>query len=292
MKFAFTATFGSAARRSLLGIAAVAVVLTAQVAPARAEDGETMFKTICLACHTIGAGKRVGPDLKGVHEKRSEDWLVKFIKSSTKMIQSGDPDAVAIYEEYEKVPMPDAPYSEDQIKVIIAYIKKVSDEGTVVDLPQQAAQREATPEDIERGRQMFQGRLRFKKGGPACNSCHDVKDDAVIGGGVLAKELTTVFSRVGAPGVAAVLGKPPFPVMSAAYNGRALEEDEVFALVSFLQEADKQKAFQQPRDYGMRLFGSGVVGLVVLMGFFSLIWGRRKKQSVNQAIYDRQVKSQ
>ena len=94
--------------------------------------------------------------------------------------------------------------------------------------------KEASPAEIARGQNLFQGLERLKNGGPACNSCHHVKNDAVIGGGVLAKELTTVFSTMGTPGINAILGKPPFPVMAAAYAEHPLTDDESAALVGFL----------------------------------------------------------
>lgn len=31
----------------------------------------------CPACHTLGAGSLVGPDLRGVTERRDRDWLVR-----------------------------------------------------------------------------------------------------------------------------------------------------------------------------------------------------------------------
>ena len=37
---------------------------------------------ICNACHSIGEGKKIGPDLKGVTERREEAWLIKFIQSA------------------------------------------------------------------------------------------------------------------------------------------------------------------------------------------------------------------
>jgi len=157
--------------------------------------------------------------------------------------------------------------------------------------PVPAEARVATDDDIERGLNMFQGRVRFSNSGPACNSCHHVKNDAVIGGGVLAKELTSVFSTMGAPGVQAILGRPPFPVMEQAYSGKGLTDDEIFSVVAFLEHADAEQAFQQPRDYGVKLFVSGVVGVFVLLGTYAVLWPRRKKLSVNHDIYERQVKT-
>jgi hypothetical protein len=39
----------------------------------------------------------MGPDLIGINQKRSEEWLISFIKSSQTMIKSGDADAVSFF---------------------------------------------------------------------------------------------------------------------------------------------------------------------------------------------------
>lgn len=263
------------------------VVLSLMKAGAHAATGEENFNNLCAACHTIGGGIRIGPDLKGVNDRRSEEWLLRFIKSSQAMVRSGDPIAIAKFAEFKNIPMPDIPYSVDEIREVLAYIK-AGGSGTVAQAP---TLRAATPEDIIKGQGLFQGTIRFAHAGPACNSCHHVRNDAVIGGGVLARDLTTVFSRLGAPGVQAILGGPPFPVMEQAFKDRPLTEEEVVALVGFLQEADRQQAFQQPRDYGFKLFYSGTAGFVGLMGLFALFGRGRKKRPVNQKIFERQLKS-
>lgn len=106
--------------------------------------GEKLFKNNCKACHSVGANKVVGPGLQGINEKRSKEWLVKWIQNSAELIASGDADANAIFEEYNKTPMPAQAVSEEDITAILAYIanppgeKAVAAEGTetaVVDVP-------------------------------------------------------------------------------------------------------------------------------------------------------------
>lgn len=264
-------------------------------------EGAQYFKQVCVACHTINGGNLVGPDLENVHERRSDEWLQKFITSSQTLIKSGDPEAVAVFEQYNKIIMPDPPFTDKQITAIIGYIKAASggeaqSAGAGTAGGETAASVDtgigSTEEDIIMGQNLFQGKVRLANGGPTCISCHDVKNDAVIGGGILARELTTVFSRMGEPGVRAILGSAPFPVMQQAYVNKPLTDKEIFSIVSFLQQADKEHMFQQPRDYGVKLAGTGIVGLIVLLGVYALLWRNRKKKLVNKDIFDRQVKSE
>ena len=263
------------------------------------EPGEQVFNTTCFACHTIGGGRLVGPDLLGVHERRSQAWLENFVRSSQSMINNGDPEAVALFAEFNQMPMPDSVISDEQIGQVLNYIKvqsssaaaNTSAEVLVADDQAEVQEQPTSVEDIQTGQDLFQGYIRLKNGGPPCNACHEVRNDAVIGGGILATELTSVFSRMGGAGVKAILGHAPFPVMQAAYQDQSLTEQEVTALVAFLEYADSEQYNQLPRDYGVGLLLSGFAGASVLFIFFGFVWSGRKKGSVNQAIYDRQIKS-
>lgn len=84
------------------------------------EEGEELFKITCKACHHLDM-RLIGPPLRGVAERREEPWLLSFIKSSTTMIQSGDEVAVQLFNTYNKVPMPDQPLTDRQIRNILAY---------------------------------------------------------------------------------------------------------------------------------------------------------------------------
>lgn len=91
-----------------------------------AQDGATLYRQGCAACHSIGKGRLVGPDLKGITEKRKEAWLIKWIKSSQTLIDAGDKDAQEIYAQYNEVPMPDQDFSDVEIKSILTFIKSQS----------------------------------------------------------------------------------------------------------------------------------------------------------------------
>jgi len=99
------------------------ILLSSVITQAQTADAAKHFVE-CKACHTIGGGRLVGPDLKGVTEKYSEDWLIRFIRNSQEMVKAGDKDAVKIFNEYSKIPMPSHPALNDaQIKDILLYIK-------------------------------------------------------------------------------------------------------------------------------------------------------------------------
>ncbi len=88
----------------------------------QAPDGAQLFQP-CAACHSIGKGKLVGPDLNKVTERRDRDWLHKFIKNSQAVVQSGDDYAVKLFEANNKIPMPPFAYSDEQIDAVLNYIE-------------------------------------------------------------------------------------------------------------------------------------------------------------------------
>ena len=282
------------------GLLALMVVLGPLTAARGQEAGEQIFNTTCFACHTIGGGRLVGPDLAGIQDRRSGAWLEKFINSSGSLIESGDPDAVAVFEEYNRMPMPDAMLSGEQVERVLSYIKasSVAPEAKGVQSDAEIEVAAQIPEQVaavdkqaaQTGGDLFQGSVRFVNRGPSCNACHHLDDDNVFGGGVLAADLTRVFSRMGAAGLKAVVSQAPYPVMRAAYKNHALTATEVTRLVAFLQQVDQGQATQQTSSYATRLFAGGAGGAGILFLVFGFVWRGRKTGSVYQAIYDRQAK--
>lgn len=87
------------------------------------EDGEKLFKSYCASCHSPGSNQLVGPGLAGVYDKYEREWLYAWIKNSQELIGSGDADAVAVYEQYNKILMPAQPVNNEQIDAILDYVK-------------------------------------------------------------------------------------------------------------------------------------------------------------------------
>ena len=85
------------------------------------QAGKNLFNSNCAACHQLNR-KAVGPALRGVTEKYDKEWLYKWIKNGTQMIKDGDPQAVAIWEEYNRAVMTNYPqFSNQDIDNILAY---------------------------------------------------------------------------------------------------------------------------------------------------------------------------
>lgn len=98
------------------------LVKTSTAAPP-VDDGKKIFTTRCAACHNVNRDL-TGPALAGVHERRPIEWIISFVRSSQTLVKSGDKTAVALFEKFNKVPMPDHPdLTPDNIKNIVEYIK-------------------------------------------------------------------------------------------------------------------------------------------------------------------------
>jgi len=76
-------------------------------------SGEELFRTRCAACHSLGPQdgqgigmRNVGPDLLGVTQRRDRAWLSRWIREPDWMLAQKDAVAVALYEQYDRVAMP------------------------------------------------------------------------------------------------------------------------------------------------------------------------------------------
>jgi mono/diheme cytochrome c family protein len=93
------------------------------------EEGKSIFQARCAACHNIHK-TMTGPALAGVDQRRSMDWIINFVHSSQSVIKSGDKEAIALFEQYKNIPMPDhQDLSDSQIKNVVAYIKTEASVG-------------------------------------------------------------------------------------------------------------------------------------------------------------------
>ncbi len=258
--------------------AAPAAVEVAAAAPPTAKPagdgaqspGEELFAEKCGSCHSVGKGDRVGPDLKGVHERRSADWLAKMIKTPNAMLGS-DPDARALLKKFNNVRMPDLGLNDADVATLIELITRCSVEtcnlaGLFVPIT------EATPADVEFGRQLFVGTVALKGDGPPCISCHTAAGTRVfVAGGNLAKDLTNVFARLGDEGLDGAIKNPPFPLMKDIYAQHKLDKDEAFALRAFFSASNR--AVDEGDSFSVVL--ASLVGTGLCLIILNLFWRRR-----------------
>jgi hypothetical protein len=99
------------------------VLLAGAAFDVRAEpDPGGIFTRKCSSCHTYGKGDLVGPDLKGVTDRHSRQWLTTWISSSENAIASGDPAAAALFRKYKQQRMPEQKFSPSELAALLDYL--------------------------------------------------------------------------------------------------------------------------------------------------------------------------
>jgi protein SCO1 len=88
--------------------------------------GEYLFKTDCTACHTIGKGDRVGPDLLNVTSLRDHAWLARYVAAPDRVLAAGDPIARKLFARYKSVRMPNLGLSTEEVDAILPYMEQQS----------------------------------------------------------------------------------------------------------------------------------------------------------------------
>ena len=98
---------------------------TGPVDQALADRGAQLFKSRgCVSCHTVGGGRRVGPDLEDVTERRDFEWTYHMITNPDSMVRN-DSIAKALLSEYF-TPMSDQNVKPDQFRAIYEYLRSES----------------------------------------------------------------------------------------------------------------------------------------------------------------------
>jgi mono/diheme cytochrome c family protein len=247
------------------------------------EEGETLFQGKCVACHTIGKGKLVGPDLQGVTVRRDHAWLTRWMLETDTMLAEGDPIALEILAESNNVPMPNSGLSASEVASILAYLETQDGAG-------EAKPAEAVAEPVEApapvvpagdsaiGRDLFTGDRALVNGGSACMSCHSTTDAGVFGEGTLGPDLTNVYTRYGEAGLPAALKGLPFPSMQGVFAGKPLSEDEVANLYAYFSQIEQ--TVEEPGNASKIKINpnftlSGIAGSIILVVLSQLAWSKR-----------------
>lgn len=85
-----------------------------------AVQGKLKFESKCLACHSVGGGDKLGPDVAGVTKVRTDEWLTRWLKNPSEMLET-DVDAQALLKQYNNIPMPNQNLSDEEVQQYIKY---------------------------------------------------------------------------------------------------------------------------------------------------------------------------
>ncbi|MBC7513855.1 MAG: SCO family protein [Herminiimonas sp.] len=94
----------------------------AQALPVDMGRAEILFQSRCASCHSVGGGDKIGPDLQGVAQRRDPAWLARFIREPEKVLAEGDATAVALFQKYKQVRMPNLRLGDEEVASLVAYI--------------------------------------------------------------------------------------------------------------------------------------------------------------------------
>ncbi|XXF79901.1 cytochrome c [Myxococcaceae bacterium GXIMD 01537] len=264
---------GLRARWLAAAVPVLAVFLASRAHAEAPSPAALLFSQRCSTCHTVGDGDKVGPDLKGVLERRDEAWLTRFIQSPGALIDAGDPVATELLAKFNGIRMPDQQLTDEERTGLFAYLRECTKLGGCKPAslgPKLAS--DATPDEVEQGRQLFAGALRFAQGGPACVDCHNVRGVGMAGGGTLGRDLTFAFARLGDKGLNPALQDMDFPLMKSLYAKAPLSSEEQYALKAYLWDVSRDGTPpRRDRDFVYL----GAVGVLVALGFIGLVWGGR-----------------
>jgi protein SCO1/2 len=88
--------------------------------------GETLYRSRCDSCHSLGSEDGIGPGLAGVTQSRDRTWLRRWIKEPDKMIEEKEPLATMLYAKYKQVAMPNLKLDDSEVEQIIGFLDRVN----------------------------------------------------------------------------------------------------------------------------------------------------------------------
>jgi len=181
----------------------------------QAAVGEDIFSSQCAACHTIGGGPLVGPDLAGITDTRTAEWLHSWIADPAAFAES-DPEAKEIYTGV----MPALGLGTDDVDAVIAYLQSTSD--TAAGAAPDAGPRELTPDEFDEASGIYFNR---------CAGCHGTLRAGATGPNIQPERTL----EIGTAGIETILTNGLPGGMPAWGEAGILTADEIELMATFVQ---------------------------------------------------------
>ncbi len=178
--------------------------------------GKAIFDQRCAACHTIGGGPLVGPDLAGATEGRDTAWLHAWITDPAAFAEI-DADAAAIL----TGGMPALGLSSTDVDDVITYLESTSD----VEAPSAAPEgpRQLSAAEFDQASGIFFNR---------CAGCHGTLRAGATGPAIQPEDRTL---EIGTAGIQTILTNGLPGGMPAWGQAGILTEEEIELMANFVQ---------------------------------------------------------
>ncbi len=247
-------------------------------------DGQTIFAANCSSCHTIGGGNLAGPDLKGVTQQQSEQWIANFISDPSAVLSSGDPTALKLLEQFNYVVMPNMGLTNYGVQAVIAYIRA---ESSLSLRPTSATTPGVSllPGNAENGKAIFLGHVHLRNGAPFCVGCHNIDNTGILGGGTLGPNLTNTYAKYGDVGLDGILSNLPFLTMRPIYVNNSFTPQEKADIRAFM----KSTVGTPTPNKEPLIIGISLAGFLAIMVFFAFAWRGRLRSVRRQLVEESQV---
>ncbi len=220
--------------------------------PSQAPDDAVAgaYVSRCSGCHTIGGGPLKGPDLAA-----STQWPRASLRLAVaKMDKNTGPMTDAEVDAFTDLLL--APDVRPRLEAARAAAAK-------------NLQASLEPPSEATGEELFSGRLGLSGGGPSCAACHRVAGS----GGALGPDLTHLAGKMDEVAMVSAFQGANFPIMRAAYAGRAITPQEAVHLAAYVRGAKGKDS-----DRGSHaVFAAGAaLGLVGFFGLAALLRPHRR----------------
>jgi mono/diheme cytochrome c family protein len=199
-----------------------------------------------------------------------------FIFNPKKYLESNDPYVLGLKEEARGAIMPQiAGITPEKAAALVDLIETESALEVSQFVGLSIGDQPFTEDDIRRGFEMFAGTRPLANGAAPCINCHSAAGLPWLGGGQLGPDLTKVYERMmGRKALAAWLQAPATPTMQPLFATSAMTNDEIVAMVAYLEDAaTKGGRAEAPDRVAFVLLGFAGTAI----GFIGadVIWRRR-----------------